>query len=82
MKTIISKRRTSIILLFVSGAFLFTSVLYAKVSNVARGVQPIWCYKSVVSEPGSIHTHITYCGTCSPVLATDWSGQTSCSNQG
>ncbi|MCD8093622.1 MAG: NVEALA domain-containing protein [Bacteroides sp.] len=40
--------------------------------------QTLKCYKTISSNGGGMMTHVTYCGTCSPILAISYSNQWQC----
>ena len=42
------------------------------------GGQTLKCYKTVSSGGGGMMTHVTYCGTCSAVLANAYSDSWQC----
>lgn len=42
------------------------------------GGQSLKCYKTVSSGGGGMMTHVTYCGTCSAVLANAYSSEWQC----
>lgn len=76
MKNFTLKKWACIILFVMSASLLFVSILYAADSG---GVESkIWCYNTVNSSAGEIHTHFTYCGSCAPVLAVSASDKNFC----
>lgn len=60
-----------------------SDLMLENVEALANGEsgQKLDCWEDISSNGGNVlPTHITYCGTCGPILARSWGDQSMCNN--